>query len=479
MSLRKPRPSSPSVPAEVLDVTAGFDELNLGRLALISGQKTVPPDLRQWQKQAMTPDGRPVIITCTVPEGQVVPHGLDNDFMVGLVNLCFDAGLPDGPFSVSAYGLLKASGFPDSAQYYRALEESIVRLNKASYTIDEGWFAAGPDQWTTQSFAQVSYLSYARSRSGVRGTNLVTVQLAPPVMESLRAGYIKPLDLNFYRSLSQPLVRAVYRQLDALHFDDTTASGLVRELRVPLMGWGSRLGLMSDRPDNIMRTLKPAHDELLDRKYVAAIEISGRGREKIIQYVFGLPPVGEFPELAALLTVRGVKQGAAVRLSTVFPERIELAVRRFDHYVKNSVRPINNKGGLLVTIIQSPEDYAELPGYSESEGQGNKSAGNVKASTAQSPNLAASRADDDDALMHRETEVRTDMQGQELVDWVLKHLTFLGVMKHFQLQERTKLADAVVSGRLNGQDLVQASIRALAHGPAALQAVVEDARLHF
>lgn len=190
MPERKPRRSA-GTPPSVPDVTSGYDELNLGRLALISGQKTVPGTLRRWQKQVTTPDGRPVIITCTVPDDQVVPHGLDNDFMVGLVNLCFEAGLPDGPFSVSAYGLLKASGFSDSAQYYRSLEESLVRLNKASYTIDEGWFVQGPHGWTTQSFAQVSYLSYSRSRTGVQGTSVVTVQLAPPVIPLVYSGNLR------------------------------------------------------------------------------------------------------------------------------------------------------------------------------------------------------------------------------------------------------------------------------------------------
>ncbi|GAA4012548.1 hypothetical protein GCM10022631_25360 [Deinococcus rubellus] len=312
-----PRTSRSVSQFPVPEVTSGYDELNLGRLALISAQKTIPTDLQRWQKQVLTPDGRPVIITCTVPADQVVPHGLDNDFMVGLLNLCFGAGLPDGPFSVSAYALLKTSGLPDTAQYYRSLQESLIRLNKASYTIEEGWYARGTQTWTTQSFAQLSYLSYVHSSAGIRGTSVITVQLAPPIMESLRAGYIKPLDVDFYRSLSQPLVRAVYRQLDALHFDERTANGLVPEISAPLMAWSSRLGLTSDRTDNLSRTLEPAHKELLARGYIAEVSITGRGRDKLVRYVFGPPPVGQYPQLAALLSERGVKQGVAVRLSTV------------------------------------------------------------------------------------------------------------------------------------------------------------------
>lgn len=473
MPERKPRRAAPLV----LDVGSGYDELNLGRLALISGQKTVPSTLRRWQKSILTPDGRPVVITCSVPDDQVVPHGLDNDFMVGLVNLCFEAGLPDGPFTVSAYGLLKASGFPDTAQYYRSLEESLVRLNKANYTIDEGWFVQGPHTWTTQSFAQVNYLSYARSKTGVRGTSVITVQLAPPIMDSLRAGYIKPLDLNFYRSLSQPLVRAVYRQLDALHFDESTADGLVRELSAPLMAWGSRLGILSDRADNVARTLKPANDELLARHYIAEIELTGRGRDKQVRYVFGPPPVGDYPELAELLRARGVKSGVAVRLSTVFPDRIEESARRFDHYVKMTSKPVANPGGLLVAMVQRPEDFADLPGYVQARPKAKPVADAVTGSTH--PPSRVPLTDEVEALETREEKRVAALDGQALVDWVLRQLSLLGTMKHLTVQERALLTEAVAAGTLDGRLVVREATRAVAGGAPAVRAVVEDIRAHL
>lgn len=460
------RPVRRSVSLPAAPENSGFDELNLARLALVSGQKTVPANQQRWQKQITTPDGRPVVITCTVPDGLVVPHGLDNDFMVGLVNLCFEAGLPDGPFSVTAYALLKASGFPDTAQYYRALEESVLRLNKASYTIDEGWFQRGSHQWTTQSFAQVSYLSYTKSRNGVRGTSVVTVQLAPPVMESLRAGYIKPLDLEFYRNLSQPLVRALYRQLDALHFDDSTADGLTREVSAPLMGWASRLGLMTDRPDNVVRTLKPAHEELLAKRYVDSVEITGRGKDKEVRYVFGPAPEGEHPELAALLQARGVKKGVALRLSTVFPDRVEAAVRHFDHYVRAT--PIRNPGGLLVTMIQRPEDFME-PAQAQA----------APAQPTSSRRTSAPRAAEPAETAPPEDSRAAKLQGQELLDWTLRQLSVIGVIKHFPVADRAALSEAVLSDRLDGRDVVQTFRRALAGGlPTVLEAVA-ILRTHF
>lgn len=462
-----------SVPPEIPESSKGYDELNLGRLALISAQKTVPKTLQRWQKSIVTPDGRPIVITCAAVDDQVVPHGVDNDFMVGLINLCFEAGLPDGPFTVSAYGLLKASGFPDTVQYYQSLEASLIRLNKANYTIDEGWYTQGGQRWTTQSFAQISYLAYTHSKHGIQGTNLITVQLAPPIMESIRAGYIKPLDLNFYRSLSQPLVRAVYRQLDALHFDENTSNGLVEELVLPLMAWGNRIGIISDRPDNVERTLAPAHRELQEKGYIVQAELTGRGKGKMVRYVFTPPGQPTFPALTALLIERGVKSGVADRLSTVFPERIEEAARRFDHYIKTSQRPVGNPGGLLVSMIQRPEDFAEIPGYSGATTANSKVQKNVtvRSQAAVDEELAAIEA--------KEEAKVSALDGQELADWVYRQLTIMGVLKQLSPVEKSLLTDALQSGSLDGRMVVKEATRALAAGKVAMEEMVAELQKHL
>jgi plasmid replication initiation protein len=465
----KPGPGNKS--STVLDVTSGFDELNLGRLTLNSAQKTVPADMRRWEKSILTPDGRPVIVVCAVEEGEVVPHGLDNDFMVGLINLCFEAGVPSGPFTITGYALLKAAGLPDTAQYYRSMQESLKRLSKAKYSVDEAWYARDSGEWLSQEFSQISYLAYRRSTGGMTARATISVQLGVPILDSLRAGYIKPLDLELYRSLSQPLVRALYRQLDALHFDETTEDGLSKEVMAPLLAWAVRLGLFSDRPDNIVRALKPAHDELLKRNYLMQVEVSGRGRDKSVRYVFAGPPRSDHPELAASLMDRGVKKGMALRLSAAFPDRIPEALRRFEHYLKVSKTPISNPGGLLVAMIKSPEHYEDIPGYGVER--------NVTA--------PARKAKVD--LQHEETLVReaetsrelqlAAMQGPELQAWVLQQLGLFGLLKHLSVAERATLGDAVGEQRIDGRQLVKQGSKAVLKGAAGLLALAEDIRLHL
>ncbi|WP_165795480.1 replication initiator protein A [Deinococcus koreensis] len=445
----------------------GHDERNLGRLGLISAQKTVPATLRTWSRAVTLPDGRPASIVCTVSEGQTVPHGLDNDVMVGLISLCFEAGLPsDGKFSTSAYRLLKASGFPTTVQYYRILETALKRLTDAKYTVKEGWYRQGAQMWSTQMFSQVSYLAY-NAKSELGGASVLTVRLADPIMENLRAGYIKPLDVAFYTSLSQPLVRALYRQLDARRFDEARSDGLAPGFSVALRDWADSLGILSARSDKVRDALSGAHSELVARHYLQDVVWRGRGMGAALEYVFGEPPQTQRPELVEQLLARGVKRGMALRLTNVFPDRIAQAARRFDHYLKTARTEVGNRGGLMVAMVTRPEDYAGLD------------AGAVPGASSASPRPAGAPAVPEQDLVQLEAKYEgevAELSGQALLDWVLRQLSLTGLLRRLDASERSQLGERLTQGQLDGRQLVRRSIQALSQGQPAQDAVYQEVR---
>ncbi|ULH16958.1 replication initiator protein A (plasmid) [Deinococcus sp. KNUC1210] len=463
--------TSKAKPLSTLDNTSGLDELNLGRLSLNSAQKTVPADMRRWEKSILTPDGRPVVVVCAVEEGEVVPHGLDNDFMVGLINLCFEAGVPNGPFTTTGYALLKAAGLPDSAQYYQAMQHSLRRLSKAKYSVDEAWYRhqGSGGEWLSQEFSQISYLAVRRSTGGITPRGIIMVQLGVPILDSLRAGYIKPLDLEFYRSLSQPLVRALYRQLDALQFDELAEDGLSREVTAPLLGWAVRLGLFSDRPDNIVRALQPAHQELLDKKYLQEIEHQGKGRSRTVRYVFAGPPKSDHPELAEMLMSRGVKKGMALRLSASFPERIPPALQKFDTYLQQTRTPVGNPAGLLVAMVKSPEQYEgmEAPGA------------NLPSAVTRTQRPAVSTEADAEQIEKVQAIQVANLTGPALSAWAVKQLNILGVMKHLSVAERALLGDALAQPNVDIPALVKRATQAAYSGQMGVLHLAEELRAGF
>ncbi|SMB85160.1 Replication initiator protein A [Deinococcus hopiensis KR-140] len=451
-------------------MTTGHDERNLGRLGLISAQKTVPATLRTWSRDITLPDGRPASILCSVSEGQTVPHGLDNDVMVGLISLCFEAGLPsDGKFSTSAYRLLKACGFPTTVQYYRILEEALKRLTDAKYTIKEGWFRQGEQMWSTQMFSQIMYLAY-NARSALGGGSVITVRLADPITENLRAGYIKPLDVGFYTSLSQPLVRALYRQLDARRFDEHRSDGLAPGFQVGLRDWAASLGILSQRSDKVREALSGAHQELVERDYLQDAKWSGRGMSATLEYVFADLPQTQRPELVEMMLARGVKRGMALRLTTLFPDRIPEAARRFDRYLQTAKTPIGNRGGLMVAMVTRPEDYAGL------DDAGLSPAPSSTERPARPPRTRAQREQDEAQLEARNEAEVAVLSGQALLDWVLRQLSLTGVLKHLNALDRSRLGELVLHGQIDGRQLVRRALQSLSQGPAAQDEVRAELR---
>lgn len=130
----------------------GHDEINVARLSLISAQSRVPASYTGWTRTYQSGD-RTVTVTCTALTGHVVPHGLDNDVMVAIINLYLEDGCPeDGTVRVSMHRLLLAAGLHASAHYYREVRQCLRRLQSTSYQITQGWWAQGRQRHVDATF---------------------------------------------------------------------------------------------------------------------------------------------------------------------------------------------------------------------------------------------------------------------------------------------------------------------------------------
>ena len=86
----------------------GHDERNLARLSLVLANNRVPKTKINWVKEFVSQDGigTTIRVECTAPRQDVVPHGVDNDILLGLVNAYIAEGMPSsGIVRVSGYSL--------------------------------------------------------------------------------------------------------------------------------------------------------------------------------------------------------------------------------------------------------------------------------------------------------------------------------------------------------------------------------------
>lgn len=107
------------------------------------------------------------------------------------------------------------------------------------------------------------------------------------------------------------------------------------------MEWAAACKIVHKRPDKVRRTLEPAHQELLERRYLRSVEYLGRGRNQIIVYTFG-EEAGGVPDAEAinLLIAEGLSFTSAYSLARRFSlEHIRERVERFRAILEGATGP--------------------------------------------------------------------------------------------------------------------------------------------
>lgn len=422
----------------------GHDEVNVARLSLISAQSRVPASYTSWTRTYQSGE-RTVTVTCTALTGHVVPHGLDNDVMVAIINLYLEDGCPeDGTVRVSMHRLLLAAGLHGSAHYYREVRQCLRRLQSTSYQITQGWWSQGRQRHLDATFNYLWKVTATREDE-YDATSVLEIRLPDEVAQSIREGYVKPLDLTLYRELSSPPVRAVYRVLDALRWDSGSAQDRVT---LNLLEWGERLSIYSTEPDKIRRVLQPAHDELRERGILLDVELKGRGKAQELTYVFASTDRLPDPELLRALTKRGMYPAVAGKYLTEHPDPVpvQLAIRRFDAYPGRK----QNSGALLRDMLVHPERYAEVLPLPQSTSQV----------------VPTATADTDTAEIEaKQIQELLSLPPERQLTRLERMLTFAKVTPLLSAIDRDRLRTAVLTGNLDAVEVVRLVIKGMTQDP--------------
>ena len=359
-------------PVQGGDVTAirRFDELNVGQLALISIQTRPPAATLDWE-DSFNVGGRQVHIQCTGPGQLGVPHGIDNDVSVALINLFISQGRPaDNTVRISAFELLRASGLDDSGYNFGRLQESLMRLVGTTYRVS-GWMDHDKRRLRRTTFRFLdAFAEDVERREGMSEADQLAskklnersrlaLKLPADIADSVRANYLKPIDLAFMHSLEYPTTRGLFRLLDAWRYNAATGTPEHQVFEVNIVEWARVCRIVNLDPDKIRRALGPAHKELLERGYLKEVEYLGRGKNQQIRYVFAqqlvlaLTPVQL--ALAERLMLEGVGRPQAFRLVTdIAASQIEQQLLLAQELLKRQ-RGIRNRGGFISDVVKDTE----------------------------------------------------------------------------------------------------------------------------
>lgn len=361
-------------PVRLARLAEGHDERNLARLSLVLANNRVPSTLTTWTKEFKSTEdlGTSISVTCTAPRQDVVPHGSDNDVLLGLVNAYINAGMPEsGLMRLTAYQLLTLSCLPTTQAYHDDLLRTLRRFQGTVYRIRDSWYDNAQYRYrdiNTSLILKFTVVDRAQNPEAfekLRAESLLEITLDSDLTASIRRGFIRPLDLTVLKTLKQPLARLLFRVLsEQRHPHDAPAS--VTSFRINLRTWAQHLGILDDRAFRIRRTLEPAHQQLTAQGFLQDVEYVGRGDGQDVLYTFKtqtddapavviMPPAD--PATTALLTKRGVNHSTALKYAAQLgPDTVRQHVATFDAMIARGY-PARSRAGLLVDLLKNPEKY--------------------------------------------------------------------------------------------------------------------------
>ena len=299
-----------------------------------------------------------------------LPGPFDQDVYVALEEIIDERGIDqDGALPFTKYRIAEIMGKGHSGIIYQKITLAIERMIATSITSGQAFYHKAERHHISGVFALYDEASFynrtlASNNKRRRKGNIEYNILYPSrwYIESRRANYTKPLNTTFYRSLSLPTAKKLYRLLDKRSYPDRD------RFEISLTELARALPLAEEYPSLIKKVLDKAHAQLIRGGFLSDARYERmRAREWKVVYHFPRSrkeePVAN--HLARMLLYRGISRPVALSLAERHPDRILRQVEIFD-WMKGTGAVKTNPAGFLRKSIE--DDYQPPPDFiSEAE----------------------------------------------------------------------------------------------------------------
>jgi plasmid replication initiation protein len=409
-------PTSQQQSKERFDLTDGRDELNLAEFPLASiadripaGQKTLFFEDQIWDQGKAELVTRKLTISASDQFG--LPTALDDDVIVGLIQLTRQNKFSDRQVCFTRYQLIELLGWRKEGKSYDRLEKSLKRWLGVTLYYEHAWWDRVAASWVDESFHILEHLSLydrdrPRQKSRQTEPGLSSFTWNEVVFRSFKAGYMKQLDLSVFQKLNLAASKRMYRFLDKRFYHRNRWDFGLIEFACEHVGLSRNYDA-----GQLKRRLEPAINELVAVGFLEPMDQSRRyskaagGDWRIVlerkageSKVTTVAPDGPAKELVD----RGVTASTAAELARNNPpETIRAQIEVFDWLVAQKDRKVSkNPAGFLVKSIRDgfapPKAFAQLKrqsnaGHRQDNRVRQSVAGGVQSPT-ENPQDAAARA---------------------------------------------------------------------------------------
>lgn len=345
----------------------GKDEMNLAEypFALLTRRMSENQKTIEVEQQVRGENGE-IIVQSWVVTGSDrygLPLAVDEDIYIALMKILKDNGFQDRTIPFTRYQILKILGKEMSKREYDRIQQSLDRLVGTTITSKNAFWDNRRKCYVSKAFHIFDAYELYREQPGRKSAHspelpMSYVVLSSFLFESIKAGYVKNLNIDFYLSLDTPLAKRLFRFLDKKAYNNRT-------FEIGVMRLAEKLPVHDAYPSQVKRRLDEAHKELIRQGFLAEVRYDRKrdGEEKVV-YTFARPrqspPEEEAPPnpLVELLVERGIARTVAEDLVEHHPEeRIRKHVEAFDRLrAEESPRIRRNPAGYLRRAIE--EDYA-------------------------------------------------------------------------------------------------------------------------
>ncbi|MDX1929411.1 MAG: replication initiator protein A [Pirellulaceae bacterium] len=170
-----------------------------------------------------------------------LPNSLDDEVLLGCVQLTKEACFADRKVRFTRYELMELIGWTRDGRNYQRISESLDRWAGTLIISEKAYWDKLNQCWVKDTFHILDRVILSDREDSAIGKRKRSAFIWGDFMwQSFRAGNLKTIDYSFWRSLDSPVSKRLYRLLDKRFHKRKVVSFDLRRLafeKVGLSGW--------------------------------------------------------------------------------------------------------------------------------------------------------------------------------------------------------------------------------------------------
>jgi hypothetical protein len=236
----------------------GVDELNIAEFPLAVFSQRPKGSEVVYKNQVYCKKTRQSIsrsLTISAGSGNKLPTPFDSNVVLGLLQY-YDRIDDEKYQEISLREVATVLGLDTGGRTIKRIKESIDLWFEIGLTYENAWFNARDKRWEDAKFRIVD--------AAINNEDSYKIRWGREFLQSLEANYVRPLNLELFRSLNNPLAQTLFRYLDKKFFRQNQLDYDLENLAF------NHLGIPTNTSNgDIKRRLKPALEILESTSFFA------------------------------------------------------------------------------------------------------------------------------------------------------------------------------------------------------------------